>query len=213
MFRHIKLLTLSATVLLALAPAVQATAIPIGPFIGDFTETWESFPEGTEANNYLPLPEGTAIFGGAATITSLQHDIAIFGVESPYGVGALVKPADGVQGMGLGSQRNDGVTISFMNPITAFGGYFAAYGSQFTFTFSDGSQYAASYNQQNTGIMQWQGWSFDQAITNVSWTGEFVAADGLQANGQRVPDGGTTAILLGLATTGFALISRRFAIL
>ena len=208
-----KLFTLLALgAMISSAPALHATTISTGVFTGDVSENWESFVTGKEANNYAYLPEGTAIFGGAANVYSQKHDIAIFGVTSDdgYGVGHYVIPFDGTKGMGTGSQR-DGITINFLQPIMAFGGYFAAYGSLVSLNFSDGSQTSFNYSQQNTGVMAWQGWASDVGITSVSWSGEFVAVDGLQAkfaSAASVPETGATLAML-VGAVGMLALARR----
>jgi hypothetical protein len=61
-------LLLATVVCLSPAPALAAI-LPIGPFLGNINETWESFPNFQVAPNFY-LDDPTAIFGGAAMISN-----------------------------------------------------------------------------------------------------------------------------------------------
>lgn len=206
----------AAGALLASAATSHATLIPIAQFTGNLSESWESFTVTSESNNYTYLAEGAAIMGGAATISSTKDDMVIFdySVDNGYYLGGgRTQPSDGTHGMGLGTQRGDVATINFLNPITDFGAFWAnsAINIPLTLTFSDGSVESFFFSAQNSGVMDWHGWHSTVGINSISWTSEFIAVDGLQANSapaSEVPDGGATLPLLGFAMSGAAWLRR-----
>jgi len=99
--------------LMAKAPPLyagsQVTLMP--PFVGTHTETWERF-------GVTQIPSGTSILGGIATISGTNMVTA----HSFIMCTVVGKPSDGT--ILMDSDRpNDLVTISFSQPVSAFGAY------------------------------------------------------------------------------------------
>ena len=193
------------------ATATHASITPVGPFSGSASESFESFSSyystGYQAN-------GSAVFGGLATMWAANSDLTItpsggFGLYS-----ASAQAADGAQFLGLNSEK-DSVTFAFTSAIDSFGGYFgAAFGGPYSgwvnFGFSDGSSAAYAYSN-SSGNLDWQGWSFSSAINSVTISGDYIVMDKLQANGSRsVPDGGLTLAMTGCTLVLLAGVRRKF---
>jgi hypothetical protein len=89
----------------------QITLVP--PFVGTHSETWEEFGG--------DLPDGTSIFGGLATISGTKMV-----TDSSFIMCILTgKPSDGL--VLMDSDRPSGpFTISFSQPISAFGAYWGS---------------------------------------------------------------------------------------
>ena len=113
--------------LLAALWAVPAGAVinPIGPFVGVYSETWESFPRYLPSQTYLPNPSD--IMGGFASISS-----PLMGVYQPtagdfisLSSNGFAKTSDGVKAMWLDSTPAT-ATITFDAPIGSFGAYWSA---------------------------------------------------------------------------------------
>jgi len=198
----------------AFTVSAQAAITPVGPFTGTNSETFESFSNYYDGNFYEP--NGTLVFGGAATMSASNSDLVIYQPGyAPFGLGsAAAQVSDGTKGLGLNSV-SDTVTFVFATAINSFGGYFgAAYGGGFdgniSFGFSDGSTAAYTYNGGESGALVWQGWTSSVAITSATVSGSYVVMDGLQVNSTAsVPDGGATLPMLGGAFALLALIRRK----
>jgi len=207
-----KLIALGAVCLALLLPGkAKALITPEGPFTGNLTETWESFNTynvGPSPVNLLPAP--TTIMGGSATISNplmivyspLLIRIADFSLVNS----GMAQVSDGQKGMGVNAAAQT-VTISFSTPVTDFGAYWGAAtysasdpanGSDpatVTLLFGDGSSDSFTYLKTNTGVLNWHGWHSTVGISTISYTGDFVAIDGLQANTMPIPEPATWTIL------------------
>ena len=94
------------------AYAQQVTHVP--PFIGTNSETWERFGFGH-------IPNGTSILGGIATISGNPMETAP-SFQMCFVTG---RPHDGM--ILMDSDRpSDPLTISFSQPVSAFGGYWGS---------------------------------------------------------------------------------------
>ena len=174
----------------------QITLVP--PFVGTHSETWEEF-------GWLDLSDGTSIFGGIATISGTQM------VTDSSFIMCIVtgKPSDGL--VLMDSDRPSGpFTISFSQPISAFGAYwgsgfhcsrccgFDASPSILTFydvngyvIGTDSFQYTKGKGKKGKGKgggkanLMWRGYEFGtpvKTIVRVAGDGqEGFAIDGLQA--------------------------------
>src|SRR4051794_18546315 len=85
------------------ASRAGAVISPIGPFVGAYSETWESFPRYLPSQTYLPNP--TDIMGGFGSISS-----PLMGVYQPtagdfisLSSNGFARTSDGVKGMWLDS--------------------------------------------------------------------------------------------------------------
>lgn len=209
----------------------SATITPTGPFIGTYSETFESFQ--TYIQSASLLPEGTSLMGGFATISSLNQDMGIYNninlpisdpssyyLDAPFAWSlSYAGVSDGTQGLALGSS-GDAATITFSSAVTAFGGYFGAnYGTgsgssgNIIFNFSDGSSDSFIYNDPNANgtnysPLTWDGWDFSTGITSVTISSDYLAMDGLQASVSTVPEP-TTISLVALGLLGAMAIRRR----
>jgi len=185
----------------------NAIITPTGPFIGNLSETWESFDNytvGPAPNSVNYLPDPTTIMGGGAKISNptmivYQFPVALFGLGSS----GFAKASDGAKGMGLYDAANPAhppqtAMISFVNPVFDFGAFWGAHTSDYllpaivSLSFSDGSVAAFLYNRTGgDGVLEWHGWHSTIGITGISYTGDSVVIDGLQANTTPIPEAST----------------------
>jgi hypothetical protein len=220
-----KTITASVTIVF-LAGAASAAVLPLGPFVGDTSETWESFQNYIDNPNFYEDAFGpVSILGGNASIANAASgaggsmviydpNAAGFGL-SAYGSAQV---SDGVQGMGI----NTGfpalaTTITFTVPVTDFGGYWGVTNEtsgpadpmpvNFEFYDVNGAMIGSDvlmYSAPNAdGALMWAGWNSSTPIGSVVYSGDYTVNDGLQAN--LVPAPGAAA-LLGL---GGLMSSRR----
>jgi FG-GAP-like repeat len=175
---------LSFLVKAASTDAQQVTRVP--PFVGTHSETWERF-------GIIPIPSGTSIFGGIATISG-DHMVTahVFQLCSVIG-----RPSDG--NILMDSDRPTGpLTISFSQPVSAFGAYWGSgfdpnpgfcYGNPpniLTFRDVAGNIIGTdSFTYRGEIPLLWRGYRFGtpvKTITRIAGDGvEGVAVDGLQA--------------------------------
>src|SRR4051794_32904121 len=115
-------------VCLAAARLFAAVEIsPVSPFVGVWSETWESRSTYNDPSFHYE-PGVSPIMGGFASVasprlllyTSIGTDTTSLGTS---GTTALV--SDGVKGLAENSSSNL-VTLSFSTPISAFGAYWGA---------------------------------------------------------------------------------------
>jgi hypothetical protein len=183
-----------AGVLLSGPMLAQGAIVGIGPFVGDISESWESFPN-YGASGYPPatyLSNPTSIMAGRATIHSPY--MLVYDANPPYDFGlgeySAAGVSDGVRGMGL--NRADAVTtINFASGVSSFGAYWAGIYTvsglrpDITINFYDqSSELIGSVSFVNTlanGDLQWFGWKSDIPIYSVQYSGDYSVIDGLQA--------------------------------
>jgi hypothetical protein len=178
---------------------IQVAAVD--PFVGTNSETWESFGVGT-------IHSGTSILGGIATISGpgmrTQHSFPLCSVVGVPTDGTILMDQDRPQ---------DTVTISFSQPVLAFGAYWGSGLSCFNdpasiLTFQDvngnviGSD---SFPYGGTGPLEWHGYSFATPVKTVTRTAsdhqEGFAVDGLQAT--VASSGGNSSLLANISTRAF----------
>jgi hypothetical protein len=185
--------------LLLWAPSAWANIIPIGPFVGTWSEDFEgTFPAGPAEGGARSL----SIMDGAATIRGMLS----FG--GPLGIGPGV----------LGSSFSGPPLIMFDSPVTAFGGYWAGdtsygptdpsidiicCGSFINVGFFGllgevigGAAFKYTRNADLQHELQWHGWTSTEPIYAVGFTvpDHAVWIDGLQAQG--VPEPATWVLML-----------------
>ncbi len=177
------------------AMTVSAELMPIGPFSGQLTETWESFAA-TPKGEWLPVP--TAIMNGAATISHPQ--MAVFTSLAPPGLGESgpAQPSDGFKAM-VAEELAATVSIVFAEPVVRFGSYWAAQTAnqdpnignpaQIAIRFYDPADaligtesFSYSRSQFGDGLLEWHGWSSTIPIKRISYTEDTPVVDGLQAD-------------------------------
>ncbi len=210
-----------AFVLFLLTPVRGGVITEIGPFVGELTEDWESFPDPpTEAPLILPSP--TAIMGGAAMVSAPFMQIYVYNPDFtpgtfPHffslGTSGPAQVADGSQGMGFNALPGT-ATLVFEEPVRRFGSFWGAVtSSNPTFgtdpaivemNFYDelgvlvGTQFF-SYTRSMVlgytadGMLEWHGWRFTSPIKAITYTGDGVVVDGMQAD--LIPEP-TTLVLL-----------------
>jgi hypothetical protein len=183
-FRVSTLYPLGALVLLLFlkAPPVNAQQVTrVPPFVGTNSETWERF-------GFRFIPNGTSILGGIATISGSAIETApSFEMCTVRG-----RPHDGMTLMD--SDRPAGpLTISFSQPVSAFGGYWGSGRNCFgnppsILTFRDvGGNIIGtdSFVYTGDGPLQWHGYHFGTPVKTITRTAgdgrEGFACDGLQA--------------------------------
>lgn len=199
--------------LMLLSVMIQASAragiIEVGPFVGDLTETWESFPTTIEGEPYLLDP--SPIMGGAATISNEFMFVYEPGVSDvSLGTSGVAQVSDGIKGM---CSREAGVTttIMFNDPIAAFGAYWAAVTETGTQIGDPANILVRFYSETNTllgtriinysrpadGVLEWHGWISDEPVKYITYFEDGVAVDGLQAI--LVPEPTTSMVFLVIA--------------
>jgi hypothetical protein len=181
--------------LLASGRAV-AQIISIGPFEGQFSETWESFPVSPpDPGTYLPDP--TAIMGGFGTISNPR--MKVFSAPGLPGLGTSgpAHPSDGLVAMNVESLDTT-VTLLFSQPVTQFGAYWGAITSaedprigdpaNFHLRFYDSSDaliaaetFTYTRSQFGDGILEWHGWMSNVPIKRVTYEEDGPVIDGLEA--------------------------------
>jgi hypothetical protein len=163
-------------------PANGQQVTPVPPFVGTNSETWERF-------GVRSIPSGTSILGGIATISGDHMETATsFFMCTVVGV-----PSDGSILMDQ-DRPDDLVTISFSQPVSAFGAYWGSgvncyFGdapSILTFQDVNGNVIGTdSFFYMGNGALMWHGYRFGtpvKTITRAAGDGrEGVAIDGLQA--------------------------------
>lgn len=205
---------------LGVLSGVQAQLSPVGPFTGSLTETWEGFNNYVETLSYLDDP--TDIMGGAASISNSRMIVYEPGTAAVFGLGfsGFAQVSDGVKGMGLNAAQQT-ATIVFDSPVDSFGAYWGAstLGEPATVRLSffdvfdnliGNASFQYDHEQTADGALDWHGWSSTTPIKKLSYTGNYVVIDGLQAGGAVVvPEPGTLAMLVGMGIGGALVLARR----
>ena len=188
----------------------RAALTSIGPFTGSLSETWESFNNYNYPSFITYLPSVTTIMGGAATISNPFMAVYEPGAGATFGLSAngSAGVSDGTKGMGI-DRAGQTATISFLNPIFDFGAYWGNASSTVSLGFSDGSSASFSYSRPGDGVLEWHGWNSTSGISSISYVGDYVVIDGLQAQAV-VPEPATaTVALLGLGVLALARCKAR----
>jgi hypothetical protein len=179
----------------------QSTFSSTGPFTGTMSEGWESFPIFT--GTYLANP--TSIMSGNAMIANSK--MAIYQSGNAFlGTSGRAQVADGTRGLMLNYFAQT-ATITWNTPITEFGSYFAAStlpnADPAIVTVSFFGQSAAllntetftySHSATSDGGLDWHGWLSTEPVYSISFQGDFLVLDGLQA--VTVPEPSATALLV-----------------
>lgn len=193
----------------------SAALVPILPFQGSLTETWELFPTVLQEGYHLPSPSG--IMDGGASISSPRMTVYEPGLLD-FGLGSsgYAAVADGTKAMGSNGFEQSTVVV-LAEPIVSFGAYWGAFtDTQFggdpawvSVSFFDESGgligtelFSYSRSLYGDGLLEWHGWSSTVPIKTITYTEDFVVIDGLQAN--PVPEPATLSLFV-LAS----LLSRR----
>ena len=216
MLKKLSIWSMILSIAFITTPARSGVITEIGPFVGELTEDWESFvhpnPEG-EAPLFLSNP--TAIMGGAAMISGPAMAIYdTFRHAFSLGSSGGAQVADGEQGMGF-NQRNGTATLIFETPMRQFGSYWGAattsnppFGSDpslvevrfydelelligtssFLYTRSAAQGYLVD------GLLAWYGWRFGVPVKTVTYTGDYVVVDGMQAD--LIPEPSSLVLLI-----------------
>ena len=178
------------------ANAQQVTRVP--PFVGTHSETWERF-----GINFIF--SGTPILGSIATISG-DH----MRTEGSFQICQFVAvPSDGQ--ILMDSDRPSGLlTISFSQPVSAFGAYWASGVGCFgnppsILTFRNAAGHIVgtdSFDYMGDGTLAWHGYRFGTPVTTITRIAgdgqEGVAIDGLQAT-VALPG----VVLVNISTRGF----------
>lgn len=171
----------------------QADLIPVGPFTGQLSESWESFATSPPEGPYLPSP--STIMGGAATISGAQMAVFQPGVfDWSLGSSGYAQTANGTRAFGAGGAGDQTTTILFATPVSDFGGYWGAFTSVYdgdpaliAISFYDATDallatQVASYSRPSDGVLEWHGWSSTVPIKRISFVEHRVAVDSMQAS-------------------------------
>jgi hypothetical protein len=147
----------------------QVTLMP--PFVGTHSETWERF-------GVTQIPSGTSILGGIATISG-DHMVT---AHSFIMCSVIGRPSDGTKLMD--SDRPSGpLTISFLQPVSAFGAY---WGSSYrcalccpyddspsilTFRNVNGNVIGSdSFFYRGNGTLMWRAYTFATPVKTITRT-------------------------------------------
>lgn len=198
------------------AASASAQLNPTGPFVGSSSEDFESFPN----YNVTGGQDTMVVMGGAATFSSNPVGSNQVWIYSPansaaWGLGGNGSATvhGGVNGLGVyNNQSAVNATLTFANPVSAFGGYFADVDyAPVSLTFFDGlgNQLGTSQSvEHGSNSMDWYGWSSSAGIKTVLFTGGVAPVmDDLQA--QAVPEP-ASMVVMGLGVVGL-LRKRRSA--
>jgi hypothetical protein len=184
------------------AYAQQVTLVP--PFVGTNSETWEEF-------QIHPIPSGTSIFGGIATISGPNLEIDGPRMFTLCGHGLYAEPSDGTKFLGA-AYPSGPVTISFSQPVSAFGAYWGGVplqceGSSIVLTFRDANGNVVgsdSFSYEGNGTLEWHGYTFATPVKTITRDTDFrigTVTDGLQAT--VASSGGNSALLSNISTRAF----------
>ena len=198
----------------AIAVSSFAQLTSVGPFTGAYSEGFEEF------NNYSSGPyDSFSIMGGAATMSSTTDSNLLWvyspGTVADWGLGTygFAQVHSGSNGLGLFSTDTNGVvTLTFANPMSEFGGYFADSSPQYPdasvlFYDVNGNQLGGVQTLTNgSNVLSWLGWSSTAGIKTVRFSDGFAPAmDDLQANPTAAPEPLTFCLVL----AGAAAVVRR----
>lgn len=193
------------------ATSAQADLVPIGPFTGELTEDWESFPLPSGEEDYLPDPSD--IMGGGATISNPFMWVYTPTTGFSLGSSGWASVADGEKAMGLGGASQTAV-ITFAEPVLRFGAYWGAFtgsglgdpaeiGIDFLNEedeLIESTMVEYSRSEYDDGLLEWHGWVSTVPIQKIIYSEDGVAIDGLQASFIPEP---SSLVLLVLGTTLF----------
>jgi hypothetical protein len=179
-------LLLSACFSLAAAAPVAAQVVPIGPFVGDNSDSFETQASQGQSG-FTACMIGRILQNTADMCTPGANGIHITG---GWSFGCQIAPNSG--GWLHGTAGGTGTEITFDNPVSQFGGYFgnnSPNAANFTATFYDASDNVIgmeTFPQANDCVWVWHGWSIAPGATratfvNDQWGGAFIMMDDLEA--------------------------------
>lgn len=146
--------------------AYAQQVIPVPPFVGTHSETWERF-------GVSQIPSETSILGGIATISG-DHMVTAGDFDMCIVTGV---PSDGH--ILMDSDRPSGpLTIFFSRPVSAFGAYWGSgvrcFGdppSILTFRDVDGNVIGTdSFTYMGDGTLAWHGYRFGTPVKRITRT-------------------------------------------
>jgi hypothetical protein len=188
--------------------AVAAAITTIGPFVGSLSETWESRPNYTIPTFHFE-PSPTTIMAGGASITAANmaiYEPSTVNLTNFIIGGVSAQVSDGTKGLGVSSAAAL-ATMVFAFGLSDFGAYWGtgtpSNGVTVRFFDQGGAPIGApiffSYMRNGAfpggdGQLEWHGWHSDTPIKSLTFTGDFVAIDGLQAI--PIPEPASGALLL-----------------
>lgn len=197
------LLSMLVTLSPAAAQGTSVTEVPA--FVGTHSETWEGFP----VRNFYGE---TSILGGNAVISGTLLETATHHMFLLCYFYAW--PTDGDKFMGA-DQRNAIITISFSQPVSAFGAYWGNFpghgtcgGVETYFTFIDaaGNWVGELSYPAGGGGMRWHGFTFTTPVKTIEVSGDFLVTDGMQANVARANSLSNISTRLRVGTDDNAMI-------
>jgi YVTN family beta-propeller protein len=175
----------AAIAVVAVVPSALASIVSVSPFVGQRSESFEEFPLYGVTGTNVYLAPNTPIFGGAAVINGnglVVYDVAPVPNPNYFGTaGGVAQVEDGTQALG----GTDPV-ITFSEPVSEFGGYFADNNLTLKFIFLDAAGAIIGELDEprklTGGTLTWYGWQFSTPIQTIEIFGGNTAMDALQAN-------------------------------
>ena len=167
-----------------------ADVLEIPPFVGTQSETWEEFPVMQFGDGPISILGGTAMISGSALETDTFNMFHLCYFDA--------YPTDGIKFLGADS-RDAYLTISFSQPISAFGAYWENFpgppaptncgGTETRFSFMDtaGNLVGEVSYPAGGGGDRWHGFAFATPVKTINVNGYYVCTDGMQATLPTLP--------------------------
>ncbi|MFZ1217872.1 MAG: hypothetical protein WAO00_01195 [Chthoniobacterales bacterium] len=169
---------------MAILSSAKAEVTLVPPFTGTQSETFEEF-----GRRFFGDDEQIPIFGDTAVLSGTRLETATY--NQFLMCVAYANPVDGQFFLG-GDQFGTIMTVSFSQPVSAVGAYWAnmpdfsgcSGGRDTSFVFLDAAGNLIgedTYPAGPTSTWRWHGWAFTKPVKTLIATGDFLLTDKMQA--------------------------------